>query len=484
MGVEHTSLADTVFTGKNIFKPVAKGNGLYLCTTFEEQSTYFVNTLLVAVSSDGINFDYLQVPNSYDPASGSLRDPNWIKVGNTYWIAYTNNATMTTQSFGLAKSTDLQTWEFVDDIDVSSIGSVDQVWSPSWFQESGTNDYTGLHLIIDVSTASTTGPFALYETHPLNAAMTSWSAPVLITGTLPSNMIDGKIYQKPGDANFYLWFKDETTTYIGYAVSSSLTSGYAVVQSGNWAGWGNQIEGTSLFLIDETTWRIYFEGYGAGTMWYSESTDGWATWTAKAEAFSPWPMKSPTIKLVSDINTIYNIIGALIGAKGRILNTFEGCLTIGNPRGGLGGFDYLDINNNGSGGFIFRYDTHNAIFWDFFDTGQDLYLARKNGVASIHFPGGSDDAEFFGFPITMAGKTLKITSGANAKAGTFTLVAGAATVMNTSVTANSVILVTLKTLGGTRAGLPDIVPTASTGFTATAVVTDTSVYNYVILEVG
>lgn len=83
-----------------------------------------------------------------------------------------------------------------------------------------------------------------------------------------------------------------------------------------------------------------------------------------------------------------------------------------------------------------------------------------------------------------AGKTFKIKSGSNAKAGTFTLVAGAATVANTSVTANSVIVVTLKTNGGTRVGNPDIVPTASTGFVATGAGTDTSTYNYVILEVN
>lgn len=82
------------------------------------------------------------------------------------------------------------------------------------------------------------------------------------------------------------------------------------------------------------------------------------------------------------------------------------------------------------------------------------------------------------------GGTLNVKSGTNAKAGTFTLVAGAATVANTSVTANSVIVVTLKTNGGTRAGNPDIVPTASTGFTATGAATDTSTYNFIILEVA
>lgn len=82
------------------------------------------------------------------------------------------------------------------------------------------------------------------------------------------------------------------------------------------------------------------------------------------------------------------------------------------------------------------------------------------------------------------GGVILVKSGTNSRAGTFTLVAGAATVANTAVTANSVVLVTLKTAGGTRAGIPDIVPTASTGFVATAVGTDTSTYNFVILEVG
>lgn len=82
------------------------------------------------------------------------------------------------------------------------------------------------------------------------------------------------------------------------------------------------------------------------------------------------------------------------------------------------------------------------------------------------------------------GKTLKITSGTNAKAGTFTCVAGVATVTNTSITANSVIQVTLKTLGGTRTGNPDIVPTAGVGFVATGGVADTSTYNWYAGEVN
>lgn len=79
-----------------------------------------------------------------------------------------------------------------------------------------------------------------------------------------------------------------------------------------------------------------------------------------------------------------------------------------------------------------------------------------------------------------------IKSGSNLRAGTFTLVAGTVPVANTSVTANSVILLTVKTPGGVRTGVPDCVPNPGVGFTATQVgaATDTSVYNYVIVEVN
>lgn len=82
------------------------------------------------------------------------------------------------------------------------------------------------------------------------------------------------------------------------------------------------------------------------------------------------------------------------------------------------------------------------------------------------------------------GNTFGVKSGSNAKAGTFTLSSGTVTVSNTSVTANSVIILTVKTVSGTRGSNPDIVPNAGTGFTATASVTDNSTYNYIILEVN
>lgn len=81
--------------------------------------------------------------------------------------------------------------------------------------------------------------------------------------------------------------------------------------------------------------------------------------------------------------------------------------------------------------------------------------------------------------------TVAVKSGANLKAGTFTLVAGTVTVTNTSVTANSVIMCSVKTVGGTPSVYEPVATiNAGVGFTMTGLATDTSTYNFVILEVN
>lgn len=124
---------------------------------------------------------------------------------------------------------------------------------------------------------------------------------------------------------------------------------------------------------------------------------------------------------------------------------------------------------------------------------QVLLAANGSSTRRLVATFGNDAVTYVGaisvtnmITTTGIGGTLAIKSGSNAKAGTFTLVAGTATVGNTSVTANSVIVVTVKTAGGVRLGVPDCVPNPGTGFTATEVggIGDTSTYNYVILEVN
>lgn len=81
-------------------------------------------------------------------------------------------------------------------------------------------------------------------------------------------------------------------------------------------------------------------------------------------------------------------------------------------------------------------------------------------------------------------KTLSIQSGANQRAGNLTLVAGTKTTANTTVTANTIVMLTKKTDGGTLS--PDITYTVSAGVSFTvnsASALDTSTFSYLLIEV-
>lgn len=85
--------------------------------------------------------------------------------------------------------------------------------------------------------------------------------------------------------------------------------------------------------------------------------------------------------------------------------------------------------------------------------------------------------------IGTAGRGLRVAEGSNAKMGTATLVAGAATASTTAVTANSRIFLTCQTPGGTPGFLRVSARTAGTSFTITSSSgTDTSVVAWMIVE--
>lgn len=86
--------------------------------------------------------------------------------------------------------------------------------------------------------------------------------------------------------------------------------------------------------------------------------------------------------------------------------------------------------------------------------------------------------------MSAASGAVILKQGANGKVGTF--VANGVTpvtVNNSSITANSNIIFTLKTIGGTVGAYPAIQTiTPATGFTVSCTALDTSTYNYAIIE--
>ncbi|HEV2243549.1 MAG TPA: hypothetical protein VGR98_21060 [Streptosporangiaceae bacterium] len=118
----------------------------------------------------------------------------------------------------------------------------------------------------------------------------------------------------------------------------------------------------------------------------------------------------------------------------------------------------------------------------------------RNGVASVQVPSltatglaqlqaGAQVSNGF-VDVSTIGKGLAVAEGVNAKQQTAVLVAGTVTVANTSITANSKLLLSRSTLGGTPGHL-SYTTTAGVGYTInSSSATDTSTVVVEILEPG
>jgi hypothetical protein len=265
-------------------------------------------------------------------------------------------------------------------------------------------------------------------------------------------------------------------TFAGdVSVSNASTNGtnYNLINSDTGgATWSIGTAGSASATGDAVgTFYLY---QGGATKFALAKTTGNATLTGNLTASSTGTHTFGTTNIVTMaagvLTATGNISGGNVTTGGLVSAT--GNITGGNlTTGGL-----VSATGNVTGGNI---TTGGLVSATGNVTGGNL---TTGGLVSA--TGDITSAGASGFTTSTIGGTLAVKSGSNAKSGTFTLVAGTVTVSNTSVTANSVIVVTLKTVGGTRGGNPDIVPTASTGFVATGAGTDTSTYNYIILEVN
>lgn len=141
-----------------------------------------------------------------------------------------------------------------------------------------------------------------------------------------------------------------------------------------------------------------------------------------------------------------------------------------------GNTDRLTIDNAGLIAALVATDASSSTVAAFTITGG-------LGVAKKLYAG--DDVHGLGnVLIDTAGKTLSVKSGANAAAGTVTLVAGAATITSTAIDANTVIVFSEKTAGGTPGVYQPLAAVSSGSAAVTSAATDTSTYNWVAMKVN
>ncbi len=248
-----------------------KGDTTFVMSAFNATSE---NTLSLFRSYDGVTFTSL-ASEAYVPPKGLLRDPSILHAADgQYYIVYTTAWGGST--FGLARSRDLRHWQHVADVPITVAGkAITNAWAPEWFRDSDGS----VHVIISLSGGGTQGPFAAYVLDA-DATLTRFSAPRPMTG-LAGNHIDTFVV-KDGD-RYVAFTKNETTKTIELATAQALDGPWTIQKTGDWAGWGDWIEGPAVVRLPAGGWRIYFDDYKTKHYWYSDSTDGFKTWSPRRE---------------------------------------------------------------------------------------------------------------------------------------------------------------------------------------------------------
>ncbi|MGW2401052.1 glycoside hydrolase family 43 protein [Kitasatospora sp. NPDC001664] len=250
--------------------PPAGSATRYTMTAFTNSSESNMN---VYESPDATGYRTVK-SSAYVPPSGLIRDPSVIKhTDGTYYLTYTTGWSGNT--IGFATSTDRVNWTFLGNHTIALAG-LQRTWAPEWHVDSDGS----VNVVVSLSTSASGADFLPYRLTATNAALTGWSSPTPLAG-ITGNHIDTFVV-KIG-STYHAITKNETTKYLEHATASSLGGPYTFTGTGNWAGWGNWVEGPALVKLDNGGWRIYYDAYSAHKYYYSDSYDGLATWTAPTE---------------------------------------------------------------------------------------------------------------------------------------------------------------------------------------------------------
>jgi hypothetical protein len=179
--------------------------------------------------ASGVDFRLYSYTPLFSPTnSPTFRDVRLVELNGTYWIAWTRDAWnyTTASGIGLAYSTDLIHWTQAANIP-TTVSTNGACWAANWFKEPGTTDYTGLHIFWEQGASANS---VTYESHPLNAALTSWSTQAVVSGPMRGNSPSLKL------GSLYLLYNDNGVAYTASSYLGPYTAApqYNVVPAG-WA---------------------------------------------------------------------------------------------------------------------------------------------------------------------------------------------------------------------------------------------------------
>lgn len=212
-----------------------------------------------------------------------------------------------------------------------------------------------------------------------------------------------------------------------------------------------------------TDWRIYNQPVqGAAnpstTLLFDSSVNG-AAFVNRLSLTSLGVVTTTQVIANSFVNSasgIYSWLGRSI-----LTSSANGLIALGNS----GGTDFTRLQFGGT-------------------TSSFPAIARSGTSLLLQLADGTGNAGLTTGDLTIAlAKSLIIPSGTNTRAGNAVLVAGTVTVSNTTVTANSIVLLTRKTAGGTLGTAITYTLSAGASFTVNSdSALDTSTFSYFIIE--
>jgi hypothetical protein len=347
--------------------------------------------LSIMWSQDGKTFwDGTYAP-VYKPTPPKVcRDPSMIFRNNTWYICHTNTGAVG-DSFDIISSTDLVHWSLLVTVDVSSIGGVTNTWAPEFTPDPDTGD---MYIFFSINLVNT------YWVKATNAALTTWTSPALLTVTnRPTQVIDPCFIKK--DGTWYMFYKREDPSIpanrmIYRATSPTITGTYVTDKTGDWAGWGSDIEGPEVIQTHEGGYRMYFDAPNAttdlGSYYYSDSND-LETWTTKQSVgrFPGVPFKIRHAKAlrVTQEMTSHGIATGLAFSSPRVIGKSPD--TNQSTPGGV----YLSAPYDGSQFYPGLYLSTGSSMMRFENSNGTLIIDRPGVVGSI-LEVNSGQVTFFG----------------------------------------------------------------------------------------
>ncbi|MEV6772553.1 glycoside hydrolase [Nocardia sp. NPDC051030] len=267
--------------------PVTTPSPRYTMTAFTNDSE---TDLYVYESPDAMTFELLKA-RAYSPPSGLLRDPCVFRhTDGAYYLTYTT--AWDGHTIGFARSADRLDWTHLYDYEFTKPG-ITSAWAPEWLVDANGR----VHVLVSLSDGYRFTPHLMTAT---DASLNSWTDPEPMVGLAPDpgddvsyGYIDTTVARLGG--RYFAFTKNESTKLVELAVADSPAGPYAFVSKDDWAGWGAPREGQSLTRLSNGGWRIFFDAYTDGKYFYSDSYDGFKTWSKPREL----PGLSGTIRHVT-----------------------------------------------------------------------------------------------------------------------------------------------------------------------------------------